>query len=628
MSRLLTAALAALLLLPGAAFAQAQPAAPAKDDAAAQPELDPKTRAAIQRAVEKAKEELRDEVRAEIQGAQSAAEFMGAVAEGPKLQFLQMEGYFRVRGQLFNDLDLGRGTDYTGHHLFPVPLQGSGRGTLSSANMRLRLEPTMNVSERVRVKAQIDVLDNYVLGSSVSTLFDQSRAPYPSFFYGSSRQLTDNDPTADRPAIQPKRVWAEVQTPVGLLSFGRMPSEWGLGILTTAGRELNADYGDTVDRIQFALPPVETPIGKITFVPMLDFDYEGVLNADTHFGKGFGQPFDAESGDDGRTYALKAVRIDTEDEIRRKLERNEHSLNFGGYYLYRTQRWTYPAWRTQGFSGSYADTGDPATQPTTIKRGAYAHVFDFWGRFLKGRWRVEAEAVGVIGTLGETFDYVQDPTDPTRMVANSLGRVLLRQWAATLVTDFKAIPNKLTFGAEFGIASGDSAPGFGNDPTRTALDKDSNVILPPYGSFDGPQYGQPGDNAIRNFRFNPGYQVDLILWREILGPVTKAWYLKPRIRWDILPGLTFDSSLIYSQAMNGSTPDALAVDPTTAAGAYTLAKAGKKPLGLELDGKLTLDSGGGFAAWGEMGVLQPLSGLGPGSLSRGWMLGFGLATKF
>ena len=101
MSRLPAAALAALLLLPGAVRAQAQaPAAPAapKDEAVAAPrasdaEIDARTREAIQKAVEKAKEELRDEVRAEIQGAQSAAEFMGAVAEGPKLEFLQLDGY-------------------------------------------------------------------------------------------------------------------------------------------------------------------------------------------------------------------------------------------------------------------------------------------------------------------------------------------------------------------------------------------------------------------------------------------------------------------------------------------------------------------------------------------------------
>ena len=37
---------------------------------------------------------------------------------------------------------------------------------LTSADMRLRLEPTINVTEQVRVKAQLDVFDNMVMGST------------------------------------------------------------------------------------------------------------------------------------------------------------------------------------------------------------------------------------------------------------------------------------------------------------------------------------------------------------------------------------------------------------------------------------------------------------------------------
>jgi uncharacterized protein (TIGR04551 family) len=212
-----------------------------------------------------------------------------------------------------------------------------------------------------------------------------------------------------------------------------------------------------------------------------------------------------------------------------------------------------------------------------------------------------------------------------------VGRVLLRQWGAVLQMDYQTIPNKLTLGGELGIASGDSAPGFGNVPDRVVDPKyiPSGVAtagdLPPYGSVEGIQYGQPGDNAIRNFRFNPAYRVDLVLWREILGQVTDAWYVKPKVRWDILPGLRFDGAAIYSQAMDGgSTPSAVA-SPTNP---LVLQKPGKKPLGIEFDGKLSLEGGDGFVAWGEVGVLQPLGGLGPGSLSRGWVLSFGFAAKY
>ncbi|HTN53665.1 MAG TPA: TIGR04551 family protein [Anaeromyxobacter sp.] len=693
MPRLLAAALAALLLLPGAARAQAAAApraapdekpAPAEKspppekpasaekpvtaEKAAQPEvapeLDARTKEAIQKAVEKAKDDLRNEVRAEIQGAQSAAEFMGAVAEGPKLQFLQLDGYFRVRGQLFDDFALRRSADASGHFLFPVPLQGGatlqsdgtyaakGRSTFSDANMRLRLEPTINVSEHVRVKAQVDVLDNYVLGSSDPQLWDQSNPLYPAPLYGSSRRLTANDPVADRAPILPKRAWAEVQTPVGLLSFGRMPSEWGLGMLTTAGGGIDDDLGDTFDRIQFALP-LSTPLGSLTLVPILDFDNTGPLYTDPHQGAGVGQPFVAESGSSGRTYAIKVARIDTPDEIRRKLERGDTSVSFGGYYNYRTQRYNYPTTCSTAVSPGNAISGStstscadappssdvnlPVTPSPSIHTSAYAHVFDGWFRILRPRWRIELEAAGVVGSIGQAsvpgLDGAGNP------ISVPVGKVNLDQWGLVLQGDYQAIPGKLLFGGEFGIASADSAPGFGTGtpslvdttylPISTPL---ANGALPPYGSFQGPQYGQAGDHSITNFRFNPAYRVDMILFRYLLGEVTEAWYLKPRVRWDVLPGLHLDGAVIYSQALNGgSVPAAVSrlasVGTGPASDAYVLQKAGPKPLGLELDTKLTLETGEGFIAWGDMAVLQPLGGLGPGA-SRAWYLGFGLAAKF
>src|SRR5512140_215008 len=157
MSRTL-AALAALALTAGAARAA--------------DEVDPKTQEAIQAAtqaaVEKAVAEAEDRLRADLQTSQATRELDAAVAPGPKLEFLELDGYLRLRGYVFDDLDLGTGRDAqgTGRYLFPVPLQGDAdRGTLAGANMRLRLEPTLNVSEQVRVRGQVDVFDNYAFGS-------------------------------------------------------------------------------------------------------------------------------------------------------------------------------------------------------------------------------------------------------------------------------------------------------------------------------------------------------------------------------------------------------------------------------------------------------------------------------
>lgn len=586
MSRLhALAATAALLVAAGAhAQAPAKDAAPAPADA----KVDPATRAAI----EKAKQELREEIRLELQGLQARSEFLGTAAEGPKLQLLELDGYLRVRGDMLDNMALKRGLDANGEYLVPRPLFAtSSRGTQNTTNMRLRLIPTLNVSEHVRARAEVDVLDDYVFGTSAG---------------GTWRAATP----VDRPAIQVKRAWGEVETPVGLLSVGRMPSAFGLGLVASDANGLDDDLGDTHDRIQFATLPLSTPLGQLSLVPFLDFDAEGTLQADIHTGAGTGQPFDRDNADDARTWGLKLLRLDTDAELRRKLERGETSVNYGAMYLYSTVgKVKNPYWV------------DPAGSPVPVTnlrdeyyaRTEYRHQLSLWLRVRGPRASVEAELSGVTGQIG-------DP-GPFSATTDWTGRqVLMRQLGGAVRAGWQAVPSKLRLGGELGFASGDPAPGFGNRPgtiAATALGNGSPVTF--YGGVEGPQYDPArGDRVIRNFQFNPGYRIDLILWREILGAVTDAWYLKPTLRWDVFPGLGVDAQFVYSQAMYGSsTPSATALGK------------GSKPLGLEFDSKLDYRTDDGFAAWLQYGVLFPLSGFdGAGSLTRAHAIRAGVAIQF
>ena len=612
------AALAALLAVSGAAAQEAKSA-----PAAAAPETDPKVQAAIQKAVEKAKEELRNEMRAELQGAQSAAEFMGTVADQPKTEMLELDGYYRVRGQMLNKLNLRNAPDSAGYNYFPKPLRAGS--TISTSNMRLRLEPTINASETVRVRMQIDILDNYVLGSNTGSVTDNSlpdnggksvSSPYPVPFYGSTRTYAPGDKTNDRDAIIPRRLWGEVQTPVGLLSFGRMPSAWGLGILANAGTGLDQDFGDTVDRIQFALPPVGTPVGELVFVPSFDFDAEGVLRHDPHGGPGVGQPIDADSGDDGRTLAFKVVRLDNDDEIRRKVERGESSFNYGLYYSHRTQRYVYPAWLDQGFTGDYSSTTTTAWK----RRGANAHALSLWSRWLGPKLRVEGELVGIYGSIGNANTGSKD---------QDLGpaQLHMRQWGGALQTEYKH-SSRFAYGVELGAASGDGAPGFGNLPNRGVNNDPNPNRRPNYGAMEGPQWGRPGDDSINNFRFNPAYLVDLIFYRRIVGQVTDSMYVRPNARWDIIPGLVLDASVLYAQAqVAASTPSSASTEPLAIDSPLDPRHKGKKPLALELDTKLSLSPSPAFTGWIDLGFMKPLGGMGSGT-SLAWMIDFGLAARF
>ncbi|BDG09409.1 TIGR04551 family protein [Anaeromyxobacter paludicola] len=625
MNRLLVALLAAPLLT-GAAAPQPskdQPVPAEKKDAAATPpaapaltpEQDRAVKEAVTRELEKAKADLRDELRAELQGAQSAREFMDTadVASRPKLDFLQIHGYLRFRADLFDHLDLDRDPDPNNYWVYPRPVVGTYQdpttgawvvkhGTLTSANMRLRLEPVLNVSEQIRVLSQVDLLDNVILGSN----------PYSSDFSLGTFGTSGTTPplygvNSDRASIAAKRAWGEVQTPVGLLSFGRMPSSWGLGVLTHAGNGIDDDYGDTVDRIQFAIPVPGTPLGNLTVIPMWDYVASGLSTADVRTTAGIGQAVDRDQADDVRAIGVKIVHEDTEDELRRKLEQGQSSVNYGLFYSYRTQSYEFLGAGSAATANTSAQAF--ATTPTVVQRGAYTHTFDLWTRVQKGRLKVEGEAVGVYGQMDNVS------SDP----ANPLGPVLLRQFGGVVRASYGLLDGKLTLSGEWGIASGDSNPGMGNVYGRSADGKTYGVLM-------GQQYAA-GDKVldIRSFGFNPAYRVDMIFWREIMKEVTEAWYLKPTIRWEMLPGLAGTFSVIYSQALNGeSTPSS--TGPGT----------GKTPLGIEGDLGLSYTSDDGFMAWLNYGLFQPLDGMdfapelqaSHPSLSRAHAIRAGLAVRF
>lgn len=587
MSRHLLLAATAALLLAGAARAEA----PKKDAAP----VDPKVDAMVKAAVEKAKQEMREELRAGLQETQSRAEFLGTAAEGPKLQFLELDGYLRVRGDLLDNMGLKRGQDPNGEYLVPpLYLTDHTSGTQSTANMRLRLEPTVNVSEHVRVRVQADVLDDYVLGETATPT--------------SSGGAVKGAAPQDRPVIDVKRAWGEVETPVGLLSFGRMPAAFGMGLVHADATGLDDDYGDNRDRLQFATLPLSTPGGPLSLVAFLDFDAEGTLQTDTRFGAGAGQPWDLDNGDDGRTIGLKLLRLDTDAELRRKLARGESSTNFGLMYLYSTQRMVKnPYWTPPPAVGA-----DPNFDDEYLPRKEYRHQLSLWARHRSPRLAVELEVAAVGGQIG-------DPGQYSATVDYLGGQLLLRQMGAALKAAYQVMPNKLTLGGEIGFATGDPAPGFGNRPWQISPTATSSAPVTEYGVLEGPQYDPArGDRVIRNFRFNPAYRVDLILWREILGQVTDAFYVKPTLRWDVLSGLAVDAQLVYSQALyDTSTPSATATQP------------GNTPLGVEFDTKVAYTTDDGFASWLQYGVLFPLSGFdGEGGLTRGHALRAGLAIKF
>ncbi|HEU4382557.1 MAG TPA: TIGR04551 family protein [Anaeromyxobacteraceae bacterium] len=632
MIRHLLAAAAALSLCPAPALAQTKAEKDQTKDQAA--EADKKIQEAVQREVAKVKEQLRDEVRAEIQGAQAAAEFMGKPDQKKKLELLELNGYFRTRYDLFVRMSLNQGLDPMGYPLFPrFVTDPDASGTQTSANMRFRLDPTFNVSEEIRIRATLDFLDNVILGST------PAGPPRNDLDSTSGSQLTPMPGiNTFANALAVKRVWAEVQTPIGLISFGRMPSQWGLGIYANAGNGLDDDLGDNVDRLQIAIP-LPSVLGGLTLIPMYDYASAGLTTDSVNpsqAARNTGQGVDLDPADDVGAIGIKVLRFDSPDEARRKLEKGSLVLNYGAWYSYRTQRYAFPFYKlgdnpyqtSYTYSYDYTSIGGSAGTNTItlppVKRGATSSTLDVWFKMESRRLKVELELVGIAGSIQ---DATTNPGFP-------LGPVNVLQAGGAVRGDYKFGEGRFTLGLEGGMASGDSSPGFGNYPGRTVC---AYTAAPPPanpvnntivvcstqepGIIDGRQYSYAdAKKAWNNYRFNPAYRVDLILWRELIGGVTDGWYVKPTFRWELLPGLVGTAQIVYSQAlMASSTPSTRHL-----------------PLGAELDLGLSYTSDDGFVAWIDYGYLQPLDGLhffhsDPAlnrDLARGQALRGGLAVKF
>jgi len=508
------------------------------------------------------------------------------------LNILDLHGYLRLRADLNDGADLGlhprtysdpedRGVSYP-----QFPRSATDRhDTLAMANMRFRLEPTINVSEDVRIMAQIDILDNLILGSTPDGYPQNQYYPLVMFSPG---QIP---PTAGfnslRDSITVKRVWGEVMTPLGLLRFGRMPSHWGLGLLANdggpahydngpyvtqphylglTGQCFDCDYGSTADRILFA-----TKLFGHYVVPMIDFTSEGPYFSWSN--EYNGQNLDLDQLDDVNSYILAVFKRDKPEDIRRELLQGGWILNYGFYFVYRNQALDAIDYNTRSpadpASGSRQAIDDYAV------RNAEVYIPDIWVRFMWGKLRLELEAVAIIGKIGYTNVGHNLDADGNLIGALAEGSVDIMQFGAVLQGDYRMLDDKLILGLELGFASGDNSPGMGVRP------------------FAEKQFSYAhGDTNINNFRFNLDYHVDMILWREIVGTVTDAFYLKPSVRYDVAEGFGAKLSAVYSSAI------------------YSDSTRGKShPLGLEFNLDIFYFSDDNFHAGIAYGLLIPFNGM-------------------
>jgi len=463
----------------------------------------------------------------------------------------ELHGAFRLRSEALYNLDLDRGPTPSGQLLFPVSVGDPKEQMLTYHDMRLRTDfAAYAPGGVVAVKARVDILDNMPLGGSADGI--------------PGGTTTQEPPNA---AFRIKRVWGEVLTPVGYLAAGRMGHHWGLGMLANGGDCADCDSGDAADRVAFI-----TAAASHIFAIAYDFSASGyvVPRGDEV------RSVDIEPSATVRTLSFAILNWRDDLAHKRRAKAGKATFEYGGTYARRWQSNDIPATYLPVAAGP--DTIDAGQ---VVGRGLNANVFDVWSRLTFPAFRIEVEGAY------QTASFDQASLVPGLEMSQ---KVESRQYGAAIESEAGYPDGPFGAGLDLGYASGDDAPGFGARPPLGSLE------APQAGDLDGPQGTPPYDFRVDNFRFHPDYRVDRILFREIIGTVTDATYLRPHVRVRLLDFGTarLQASLagIVSWAnYASSTPG------------------GEKYLGFEINPTLAYTSDDGFAAAFEHAVLLPGAGL-------------------
>lgn len=458
---------------------------------------------------------------------------------------VKVDGYFRLRGEWLNNLDLDRGLTPSGEALFPVP-EGNPTGqSLTYGDMRLRTDVAVyTAGGAVAIKARIDTFDNSALGGSAKGV--------PS---ASTTQLGID-------AIRVKRAYGEVLLPFGVLAAGRMGAHYGMGMVANGGDCADCDSGDAQDRVALISPL----LGHI-FAAAYDLAWAGPTAGRRDAVRRIGIAPSAQVH--GLTFALLRWNDDLAHVRRRNAGKT--TVNYGATISHR--------WQSSDAPYEYLPIAQGARPSTTITaRGMTATVLDAWFRLIFPHGRIELEAAMVLAR-------VEQPSLIPGVISNQAATS--KQYGAALQTEIGAPQDIAGGGVDAGYASGDSAPGFGalqgSDPLRPA---------PRPGDLDGPQANLPYDRTVDNFRFNPDYRIDRILFREIIGTVTDAMYVRPHAR-------------VTAMKLRTGTMQASVAAIASWAVYASSTPGGKTPLGLEIDPTLSYLSNDGFGVALEGAVFFP-----------------------
>lgn len=504
--------------------------------------------------------------------------------------YVDWSGQFRLRQRIATRFDLGTG----GTSAILPPTESytptgnpanSEANKLWSSDIRMRLEPTISITEGVRLHIETDLLGNQVLGSMPTNgLAPNPIRPDPSRNQVDSNQFSSREREWYQNAMTINEAYGELNGFFGTIRAGRMDNHWGTGMFYNDGDCMDCDWGDSLDRIM-----LQSQFMGIYGSVFFDFPGEGIssVNANTPLG----QPYDRTQIDDIDQYTFSLMYgpqtdLEVERQFNRLTKQHKPIINGGALFSLRSQEGT--------FANPFVDPDATTIANDLVYRGMNMYVGDAWAKFLYNpkadtMIRVELEFMGVFGNIDNArFESVGQSDDETMAAdincfneeargdnsdACTINDKTFQQFGLALETEF-SIGGPVSFGVNAGFASGGDAANWG-------LMADSQLN---------------GDD-LDFYRFDPDYHIDLILFRNVIGTVTNAYYANPYMQATFFDRgerkLRFDLDAIISRAANmEGTPS------------------GSNPwLGVEMDGALRFFLKDAFHASAEGGLLLPFDGL-------------------
>lgn len=410
-----------------------------------------------------------------------------------------IHGSFRVRTNSYYNPDLGRGGHSGWKALQP-------QKTATWADMRLRVEPWIDAAGYAKIKMRLDIMDNFVFGSRASNPLELN-----------TRAFSKSVRNSWRHAVRVKMVWIEVPLFERLMLYGgRMPDNFGLGILRNDGSRLDSDFGDSVDGVRARIRVSH----NIYFQFAWEMPYEGAVSGSP--ARYMGPIFDLEQADDINRWVLLLDSMPTFPEDFEEMAAQKKRFDFGFYNALTKQDLSSERmnkvipYGCSAYAGA-RPFGKPYNCYTLSPRDAFFYNGSVWLRYWQKShgwyFRFESEFTGQFGKIDHVQSFTKDSTPKTFL---SFG-------AAVELEIKKDHHQGLLY---FGAASGDNVPYFGVTDNYTFVGPDDRTYkLNPY---------YESNDTVTSFLFNRDYLVDSIMFREVIGTVTNAVYFKPAYYYTVL----------------------------------------------------------------------------------------------